>query len=351
MVNIKGYAFEYFMKKILYACGFQQVLPDNKIVYKASAGLMIHGLGQPHNADVLVSPPIQIPFYFPTRLLVECKCYSAPLGIAFARNVLGLREDINGFDIVTPQILDKRKNYRRNSAAIYPFDRYFYQVALASTSGFKCTAEEYAMVHRIPLISFSQSKIFRQIRQFVSEIDDYYETLSPEEQNRLKNRFSGENEYYGDFYQANYDDFVPNFVSTVDRLANNMCFGVLENGTILFLYKDTHHDNNRNQRQNFDYDGFRIYWSEDMVSWRIEEKEHNYYFELPTMLMKEWNGMVENWEREYEAKMRTLEFKKRYFPKIIIYEFVEGKTSIKVLNISKEFLQQAAKNYQEHIER
>ena len=58
--NIKGYVFEWFVRRILNNCNFISVKPDNKVIYKKGCDTMIHGLGQPHNADALVSPPIQI---------------------------------------------------------------------------------------------------------------------------------------------------------------------------------------------------------------------------------------------------------------------------------------------------
>ena len=131
---------------------------------------MIHGLGQAHNADVLVNPPIQIPFFFPSRLIIECKCKKKPLGIEHGRNVLGLREDINNFDIITPGILQARTHYQRATLATYDFDRYHYQVALASTSGFKLTTLEFAAVHRIPLLQFSSS-LFRNVIDLIYKLD------------------------------------------------------------------------------------------------------------------------------------------------------------------------------------
>ena len=64
-LRLKGIAFEWFVRNLLKSCGFNSVVPDDSIIYKDSRGIMIHGLGQPHNADVLMSPPFQIPFYFP----------------------------------------------------------------------------------------------------------------------------------------------------------------------------------------------------------------------------------------------------------------------------------------------
>lgn len=351
MANIKGYVFEYFVWRLLMACGFKQVLPDGNIIYNSSNGIMIHGLGQAHNADVLVSPPIQIPFYFPTRLIVECKCYTKPLGLQFARNILGLREDINNFDIVTPEILDKRKKYLRRDAAIYSFDRFRYQVALASVSGFKYTTEEFALVHRIPLISFSKSILFRDIRSFLTNIDDLFNSLDSDEKKRVLRFFRDRNNDYiynvEDIIENEAGNNIRNFLNNLNEIEKHMCFGVLENGTILFLYRE---ENDRNNIREY-YNGFKIYWSDNKKSWLIKTNEYNYYFELPASLMRKWNNMVGDWKEEFRAKMRTLDFKAEYFPKISIYNFEEGKTSIDILEISEDFLSRAIRDLEKNYPR
>ena len=170
--GIKGRAFECFVRELLIGCGFQSIPNDDLLIYRGTAGQMIHGLGQPHNADVLMSPPLQIPFYFPSRLLVECKCYDDELGLGFVRNVLGLRVDINNFEIVNRELLHNRRSNRSTKPRTFDFPRYVYQVALASLSGFKKTAVAFANTHRIPLISFAQSDIFSEIRLLINLLDD-----------------------------------------------------------------------------------------------------------------------------------------------------------------------------------
>ena len=61
---------------------------------------MIQGLGEAHNADVLLEPPVQTPFFSRTRLLIECKDYRQKVGLNTIRSALGLREDINHFEIL-----------------------------------------------------------------------------------------------------------------------------------------------------------------------------------------------------------------------------------------------------------
>jgi len=169
--KLKGAAFEYFVRRVLLSSGFKRVASDGLLIYDSGVGQMVQGLGQPHNTDVLVEPHIQTPFYNKSRLIVECKCYDDALDIEKVRNVLGLRTDINGFDIVTEDILINRKSYRGNKPRLYDIERYNYQVALASFSGFKISAQALAATHRIPLISFSSS-IFKLVRDLIFELDD-----------------------------------------------------------------------------------------------------------------------------------------------------------------------------------
>lgn len=122
--HLNGYAFEWFVRGILKACGFERVKPDDKIVYKAHCGIMIHGLGQSHNADVLMVPPFQIPFYFPSRILVECKCNDEKVELSIVRSAHGLREDINNFEVVTLDELKKRRDYRRREVALSTDNNY-----------------------------------------------------------------------------------------------------------------------------------------------------------------------------------------------------------------------------------
>ena len=57
-----GKLFEIFVKRILMNIGFMEVNSDGLYVYDAAPGQMIQGLGEAHNADVLLEPPVQIPF-------------------------------------------------------------------------------------------------------------------------------------------------------------------------------------------------------------------------------------------------------------------------------------------------
>lgn len=68
-----GKAFEIFVKRILINVGFLEVESDGLYVFDGSPGQMVQGLGEAHNADVLLEPPVQTPFFYKTRLFIECK--------------------------------------------------------------------------------------------------------------------------------------------------------------------------------------------------------------------------------------------------------------------------------------
>ena len=51
-----GKAFELFVKRILIHIGFSEVVSDGLYIYDGAPGQMIQGLGEAHNADVLLEP-------------------------------------------------------------------------------------------------------------------------------------------------------------------------------------------------------------------------------------------------------------------------------------------------------
>ena len=87
-----GKAFEIFVKRLLMSVGFSEVMSDGLYIYDAAPGQMIQGLGEAHNADVLLEPPVQTPFCSLSRLLIECKDYERKVGLNTLRSVLGLRK-------------------------------------------------------------------------------------------------------------------------------------------------------------------------------------------------------------------------------------------------------------------
>ena len=338
IATIKGYAFEYFVRSLLIHGNFTRVTPDSQcIIYKAGAGLMIQGLGQSHNADVLMNPPIQIPFYFPSRLLVECKCYTDKLGLTFVRNVLGLREDINGFDVIDKDILKNRMNTRRMELNIFPFDRYQYQVALASLTGFKVTAQEFAYIHHIPLLSF-QSSIFTDVRNAIFNLDQvqWSQGTAEEATKYLQSSIADGNECEQPIPKIAE---LRSLVEVTTDLVNRTQIAMLDDGTLLFLVRplmpyiigdDTQWN-----------DGISLHWSKENRYWVLRKENEQYYFELPEKLFQIWATRAGRNRQE-----QAIHLKQEYFSNIVLFMSGDYGPELKVLHLSRDFIRNALNQFQ-----
>lgn len=337
MASIKGKLFEYFVYRLLVSCGFKPVIPDGLLVYNGGPGLMVQGIGQPHNADVLLSPPIQTPFYYPTRLIVECKCYDDSIGLPQVRNALGLRDDINNFEIVTEDILENRKHNRSTKPKFHDMKRYVYQVAIASIDGFKSTAFPFAKAHRIPLISFAHSALFENIRRVISALDKFARCY-PEQASRLSSRISDvmlhpeQNIYMDSFDISEWRAYI----EEIEIIEQSISIGLLEDGTLLFLLR-TEPVYNDTSAFNIQEDECTIHWSaEQDNTWVLNKREAVYLFELP-------NEIYSNWKHSAAKQRRdALRIKRDYFSKIILFNKPDGKKeNITVLRLSERFMNEA----------
>lgn len=336
--TLKGYAFEYFVRRLLLACGFSPIISDGLLVFDGSAGQMIQGLGQCHNADVLVSPPFQTPFYYQTRLLVECKCYSEPLGLSFARNVLGLREDINNFDIVTKEILENRKSGHTTKPHSFPIERYLYQVALASITGFRKTTISYSGAHKIPLISFAESLVFKRVRDIIDTID---KISDPKEIEKLKKIFR--NPYYRPYDDREIKDInsiLSAFIDEINEITRNIRIGLLENGMILFLVKDAFNTVHMNKNNTYS-DGYTLHWADDSKSWFLQNQDEVFFFELPHELIIAWKKDIKNWEEDFTKKQRALQIKQEFMSKIILFGNKDVNALPTIIKLSQLFIDEA----------
>lgn len=335
--SVKGKLFEFFVCKLLLFCGFKPVTKDGLLIYDGGPGTMIQGLGQVHNADVLLEPPFQTPFYFSTRLLIECKCYSDKIGLPIIRNALGLREDINRLDIVTEDILKNRRASRTTKTTSYPMKRYNYQVGVASINGFKDTAFSFAQTHRIPLISFAENRLFENIREYIDEIErrakedeDYANYVL----DFLKTNMS---DFYLDYanyhYAYDFDDVLNSFIEEIRSFQERSVIGLLEDGTIIFMIKL----NQRNNNYMVDkyYDGCEIYWSNENTAWELDDGEQRYAFELPNEIYQEW---IEAEDR----RMAAIDIKESCLSKIVLFQNGDnGRNVIKTIYLSERFIRNA----------
>ena len=310
-----GKAFELFVKYILINVGFSEVRSDGLYIFDGAPGQMIQGLGEAHNADVLLEPPVQTPFYSRTRLLIECKDYRTKVGLNTVRSVLGLREDINHFDIVDINELVSRRRQSR-SGMLYNYERYAYQVAIASLNGYTAPAQKFAATYRIPLLEFDRLPFWNEFCEMLG-----YRNLAINQQ-RINDRY----------YDQDITD--EHIINLANRVGQRMAVAITNSGQMLFLYRESGEENQ------FD-DYYSLYWTAPNHPWKLRSGDYSYLFQLPKDIMKLW---LDNASNELEMKKEAINCKANFFSNMIVYYSEFGRPVIKMISIDKYQLEQALNN-------
>lgn len=310
-----GKALELLVSSILLNVGFSKVRSDGRYVFDGSAGQMVQGLGEAHNADVLVEPPVQTPFYTPSRLLVECKDYSKSIGLNTLRSVLGLREDINHFDIVDAQELQARQRNRRAGIA-HDHRRYYYQVAVASTSGFTVAAQNFALTHRIPLIEIDKMPFWHDFCN-ASGVGTRFSVAGTARVDKKRDlKLSDE----------------------IMKIAKRSAVAITNDGQLLFLYSE--------DENSIDFaDSFSLHWRSANDPWILRSRGRNYYFQLPKQIREYW---LKNSHSDLERKVNAISFKATLLYNMVVYYSDEyGFPRIKMISIDQYTLEEAMNNLSE----
>jgi len=158
---LKGYLLEEALAKLIQSSGYtlltkREQSPDDLI--ERSNGLNVIGRGGFHQADVLGQFPYSYPFTYPTRLFVEAKFRRIKTGIDVVRKGIGIINDLNS-NYLTAQISD-------NTELLV--QRYNYNYAIFSTSGFSEDATKLAIAHKIHLIDLSGAE-YNPLKQAISD--------------------------------------------------------------------------------------------------------------------------------------------------------------------------------------
>lgn len=304
----RGKAFELFVRYLLLSVGFSEVNSDGLYIFDGAPGQMIQGLGEAHNADVLLEPPVQTPFYARSRLLIECKDYKRRVGLDTIRSVLGLREDINHFDILDANELMARRSQRRRGEVCY--SRYLYQVAVASLSGYTYQAQNFAATHRIPLIEFDRFPFWGELAD-VMRLDGLY---------------------YNDYRLDEPDIDERSLMGVAERVGKRMALAITNSGQILFLYHC------REGRIDFPDNWYSIYWDNAEQPWRLVCGNEEYLFQLPEYVMEVW---LANSVNELEMKKEAINCKARFLSNMVVYYMHGGMPTIKMISIDKYELERA----------
>lgn len=329
--QLKGTLLEYIVRNLMINCGFTAVKPDGHYIFQQSGtGLFfINGKGAAHDADVLMEPPIQMPFSYPSRLLFECKSYDKTIGLDVIRNGLGLRYDINEFEIVTDATIARRKNNRRASYAISNRKRYHYQVGVASVEEFSKPAFEFAANNKIPLISMRWF-LPGTICDLFHDIDTTYLNLIPATERTLLYKFLKDKdpEAKANILYENLMDYlapdriIGRILAAFEEVIGNCVIGLLETGDLLFMFAnetrlggffaEQSHRNNLEARLHYERD--------DPTKWTLEINDYRNNREYPYRL--EFNvpvGLVSQWKAFNFDKTVGYNLKGEFFSRIFIF--------------------------------
>lgn len=293
------------VKSILLHIGFTTVASDGLYIFDGSAGQMIQGLAEAHNADVLLEPPVQTPFYSPTRLLIECKDYKKKVGLPTLRGALGLREDINHFDIVDRRELEARRRNRR-SGLVYPFRRYSYQVAVASMSGFTAAAQNFAATHRIPLIEFNKMPFWM----------DFCEALGHMNRHSVFDEDICDERIWG----------------VINQIAGRCAVGITNQGQMLFLYRKD------GSYALFDDDYYSLHWTSPSQPWTLRTGGIEYQFQLPENLLKLW---LDQSSTDMDRRVNAINCKMNFLSSMVVYYSHYQLPKIAMISINERDLQKA----------
>lgn len=346
--HIKGALLEYIIRNLLKSCGFTNAIEDKLFLFESRGLFYINGKGAAHDADILMNPPIQMPFIYPTQILFECKAYKTKPTLPVVRGALGLRNDINDFEIVTKESILKRQNNKRSHYAIDNRTRYIYQIGVASVNEFSNSAVEFAANNKIPLLTLSwflKSDIiekFNKIDQSLidkfdeNKIDNLYKFLKDRNGNIEDQRNSPEN----NLLKSN--SIFYDIITAAENSTKYSYIGLLETGDMVFIKSHTHTVNNvlyNNSTVSFNAE---IHWrGEEPNLWKLtinntyslDDREFDFY--LPKRIFDQW-------EQFSLDKKEALNIKQQYFSKIFVFNRKnDSGLPFTIINLDKEWFNRA----------
>jgi len=331
--QIRGALLEYLVRRLFLKCGFHSVIADNLYSYLSGGLFMVHGKGAAHDADVFMQPPIQLPFAFPTRILFECKARSTRVGLPHIRNALGLRNDLNDFEIVTKKTLKLRRNNRRAQLAVEQRDRYWIQVGVAAINGFTKPAIEFAINNKIPLLSLDWYLLNSTIDSINKISDTSLQSYPPDEleivYKALKDRNNDiDTAVHAEVYQILLRGGILGDILTFGNYITRIRpIGILQSGAFIFLHTESSDDKlwavfgggrlDLKARLFYDTDN-PSQWSLLVNRSRQHGDEVTFSFTLPDEIMEDWR------KKEHDQAI-ALNIKETMFSRIILFHGVQDR--------------------------
>lgn len=353
--SLRGYILEEVLAYLIRRTGYRLLVDpsqDERDLDRRGNGLVVKGRGGVHQVDVLGQLSWIPAFTFPLRLFVEAKFRNTKTGIEAVRNAIGVTLDINQNNFPT-----------REQEEL--FQKYQYEYALFSTSGFSKPAIEMALAHQISLIDLGSN----EYSGLLQEIDRASEIIVGDPHN-LQDEHRDEDEEGGVHIQGRTDlvsivrntlrrnlgtwpeEVRPQFeeapyyvVSALDPVISathryDELLVAMANGPFMLLLKA---DNvraflgysDRNPRHKI-----TIGWSSQIdngKTWEITPVENfsnlpNYRltFRLPARLVKWIFG------GEHDIRRRALQVKEKFFSDIMIYRYIDERDSLYRLQFDAE---------------
>ena len=348
--HFRGALLEYLVRRLLGNCGFINVVADDLYTFESNGLFFINGKGAAHDADVLMEPPVQMPFTYPYRVLFECKAYSFKPGLPILRNALGLRYDINEFEIVTTASISERRNNRRSNYAIEERKRFNYQIGVASVSQFSKPAIEFAANNKIPLLSLSWFLEPNILRLFNSIDQEYIDNINEQVQDGLyrllKDRQTNADNAFRDHNVReflNQDTRISAIIRAFEQVINKVYVGLIETGDLIFLFSTNEDIGNHLYDLNaYEYLKAQIhYFQSEPNVWLLsiyrghdESQIANLKFFIPDRIMRVW--------RQYGLdKSIALDIKQEFFSRIFIFNRSQHNIPFFVINIDRVWLENA----------
>lgn len=329
--KLKGSLLEYAVRKILLNCGFTKVRPDGLLTFDRGGLTMINGKGAAHDADVLMNPPIQIPFSYPYRLNFECKAYNKKVGLTIIRNALGLRYDINEFEIVTRKHLRERQNNLRSPLAIDNRQRFNYQVGVASVEDFTKPAFEFAANNKIPLISlrwFLPANICDRFHQITPA---YLQQFTEQQLNDLHQFLKGNDNDNAITFLRETESIFRNIYNSIIEFENRVLIGLLESGDLLFLISDNNNGVGYFANRNAVMTARFHYTRRTLDYWTLcvnQEVEFGFY--LPSRIIEIWK------EQSFDSQA-AISLKADLFSRVFVF-VRNGELPFRILRIDRRWL-------------
>ena len=300
-----------------------------------------------------MSPPIQMPFVYPTQVLFECKAHRTITNLPFVRNALGLRNDLNDFEIVTRDSILKRQNNRRAAYTIDTRTRFLYQVGVASVNDFTKPAVEFASNNKIPLLSLSWFLGPNIIRNFnridqpliysfhEKDVQNLYDFLKDREGNIYSERYLRANDL------LRKDNIIGGIVTFANTVLRYSYVGLLETGDMVFLFSRTRTEDNILNSQN-NYGTFstlkaEIHWNGDNPNvWtltvynpRNRDQSTDFDFYVPKRIFSHWKSFNLD-------KSVALDIKQEFFSKIFVFNQQNNQEApFTIINIDRQWLEGA----------